>query len=83
MTGDCRLPLLHKDHSGLMRPQKAGPGMKKKNEISFSEIMERFSVYVCVYTIHIAISIHFTPNYLGIQKVGYAGPTRARKGHSQ
>lgn len=25
LTGDCRLPLLHNDHSGLIRPQNAGP----------------------------------------------------------
>lgn len=24
-TGDCFLPLLHKAHSGLTRPQKSGP----------------------------------------------------------
>lgn len=32
-TGDCRLPLLHNDHSGFMRPQNAGPGFNsiKKN----------------------------------------------------
>lgn len=27
LTGDWRRPLLHSDHSGLMRPQKAGPEM--------------------------------------------------------
>lgn len=25
LTGDCLRPLLHSDHSGLMRPQNAGP----------------------------------------------------------
>lgn len=24
-TGDCLLPLLHSDHSGLIKPQNAGP----------------------------------------------------------
>lgn len=25
LTGDCRRPLLHSDHSGFMSPQNAGP----------------------------------------------------------
>lgn len=27
-TGDCLLPLLHKDHSGFIKPQNAGPENK-------------------------------------------------------
>lgn len=29
LTGDCRRPLLHRDHSGLIKPQKAGPKHQK------------------------------------------------------
>lgn len=36
LTGDCRLPLLHKDHSGLIKPQNAGPGTKGSANVLFN-----------------------------------------------
>lgn len=33
LTGDCRRPLLHSDHSGLMSPQNDGPTKNYQNFI--------------------------------------------------
>lgn len=33
LTGDCLRPLLHKCHSGFIKPQNAGPFVKEKRRV--------------------------------------------------
>lgn len=45
LTGDCLRPLLHSDHSGLIKPQKAGPGMEREQD--------QITICTAQHTIHI------------------------------
>lgn len=49
-TGDCRLPLLHKLHSGLMSPQNAGPELYNKLKINTIVSMWNFKQSINKFT---------------------------------